>query len=232
MTTEFDMMQSPMSPPPLRITPLSQTYPPLLAAPEPPCSSGGVEVLEADYPDTEDEQQFTASQIDHPIPPSISPYPESEAMPHDSEMDDIMAIESNSDGFSLAAPSSRDSLDRLSEYRRHGPELPQLEAAAIDAFNAAHGTNIGPEMGYARPPNPPPFEVRAVLAGLGAHPEVVGGRKGKNKGKEKAKEDRGEEKKGKKRGFWGGGSRCGGSGCSGSGGGWKRRKGNGEGEIM
>jgi hypothetical protein len=223
------MMQSPMSPPPLRTTPFFQPHPPLPAAPEPPRPSGGVEVLEADYPDTEDERQFTADQIDYPMPPSLSPHPESEAMSHDSEMEDIMAIESNSDGFSLAAPSSRDSLDRLSEYRRHGPELPQMEAAAVNAFNAAHGTNMGPEMGYARPPNPSPPEVGAVLAGLGAHPEVVGGGKGKGKGKEKPKpkEERGEGKgkgkgKGKKRAFWGGGS----------GGGWKRRKGNGEGEMM
>jgi hypothetical protein len=105
-----------------------------------------------------DLAQFTTI---HPRPVSPEPYSDNNAYSQNSSMDDVMAVRTNSDGF-LVKESEPGSLDRLSEYRRYGPNLPDMEGTVIQTFNEEHGTNFGPEMGYVFTPpgvgtsSPPP----------------------------------------------------------------------------
>jgi hypothetical protein len=77
-------------------------------------------------------------------------------------MDDILAIWSTQDGSSVQL-LSLDSLDRLSEIRRHRPELGEQEQAAIDEFNFANGGDTRHcEISYG----PPPIAPEEVVASL------------------------------------------------------------------
>jgi hypothetical protein len=113
-------------------------------------------------------------------------------------MDDILALRSSSRRIFRPLPSL-DSLDSLSEIRRHGPE-PGEQQTAIDEFNFANGGDTRhSEISYAPPPIvredmvvPPTPQVGTtssrsrhtslpppIMVGLVARPAVLDGKESK-----------------------------------------------------
>jgi hypothetical protein len=165
---------------------------------------------------------------DYPVeaPRSLSPIPYSESnyQSDNTSMNDVMEVVTNSHGFSVNSRLSIDSLDRLSEIRRHGPALYGMEQAEIAAFNEENGTDWRhAEVGYGRPPvvhpeveisSPPPDAhtsisrpmptklPRLMMVGLGAHPAVLEKKGAKDeKGKGKSGQVKGKGKSGVKLGW-------------------------------
>jgi hypothetical protein len=166
---------------------------------------------------------------DHPVeaarPLSPIAYSESDYHSNNTSMNDVMDVMTNSHGFSVNSMLSIDSLDRLSEIRRHGPALYGAEQAEVAAFNEENGTDWQhSELGYGRSPavhpeveisSPPPVIHRSIsrpistklppqmMVGLGAHPAVLEGEKGakEEKGKGMARGVKGRGKSGVKLGW-------------------------------
>jgi hypothetical protein len=139
----------------------------------------------------------------HSPPLSAEPYDDSQPWSEDESMDDVMAVRTNSTGFSVRI-SEPDSIDRLSEHRRYGSDLSQMETDAVQSFNNEHGTNFGAGIGYARSAaSLLKSTLPSVLVELGVHQEKVGKGKGKGKGKRKEVVDEEGKEGGKKRKFCG-----------------------------